>query len=99
MQFDRCEMPRGDEYEQGQLPKRKSIAGQHRLPEQTDHLDFTLGPEGPRFAQEGDPPGNQNCARPTPPRCNYVIPGTIGATCEWPLQLDIQWPNGHTGDR
>jgi hypothetical protein len=69
------------------------------LPEQTDHLDFTLGPEGPRFAQEGDPPGNQNCARPTPPRCNYVIPGTIGATCEWPLQLDIQWPNGHTGDR
>ena len=47
MQFDRCEMPRGDEYEQGQLPKRKSIAGQHRLPEQTDHIDFILGPEGP----------------------------------------------------
>jgi hypothetical protein len=31
-------------------------------------------------AQEGDPPGNQNYASPTPPRCKYVIPGTIGAT-------------------
>jgi hypothetical protein len=57
MQFDRCEMSRRDEHEQGDLPKRKSIAGQHRLPEQTDHFDFTLGPERPALAQKGDPPG------------------------------------------
>jgi hypothetical protein len=35
--------------------------------------------EGPRLLRrEILPPGNQNYASPTPPRCNYVIPGTIG---------------------
>jgi hypothetical protein len=32
-------------------------------------------PKAP-LAQEEDPSGNQNYARPTPPLCNYVIPET-----------------------